>query len=131
MRVNFGQSPFLFDIDGMVAVSSRAIPNKGMAIAYTLQHESLKIRDEINSVNVASLQPPLDEDSLIKELISQFLAHDGYVETAKAFAGEVRTEASALRSGSNTTLDTVEIEDDLDAVNRQSMAYILNTRSTY
>ena len=83
----------------------------------------MKIKEDINSVNVASLQPPLDEDSLIKELISQFLAHDGYVETAKAFAGEVRSEANALRSGSNTTLNTFEIEDDLDAVNRQRMDY--------
>lgn len=101
-----------------------------MTIAYTLQRESSKIKEEINSVNVASLQPPLDEDSLIKELVAQFLAHDGYVETAKAFAGEVRLEANALRSGSNTTLNAFEIEDDLDAVNRQRIAHISSLAST-
>ena len=96
-----------------------------------MQSQSSKVRDEINATNVSSLHPSLNEDSLIKELVAQFLAHDGYVETAKAFAAEVRAEANALRNSSNTVLSGVEIEDDLDAVNRQRITAALDLEIIY
>jgi hypothetical protein len=59
---------------------------------------------------------------LIKELVAQFLAHDGYVETARAFAEEVQSEDHALRSGSvSSVVDNVAVGEDLDAVNRQQI----------
>ncbi|KAI9719237.1 MAG: hypothetical protein M1812_003567 [Candelaria pacifica] len=70
LKVNFGQTPFVFDIDGMMA------------------REKMIIQQEINATSTASLQPPLDETRLVQELVAQFLAHDGYVETAKAFTQE-------------------------------------------
>ena len=53
--------------------------------------------------------------------MAQFLAHDGYVETAKAFRGEVQFEANALRTTPATSPDTIAVEEDADAVNRQRM----------
>jgi hypothetical protein len=67
-----------------------------------------------------SLQPPLDESSLLQELVAQFLAHDGYVETARAFAEEVATETAALQSGHDAPLKKYEVEEDHEAINRNS-----------
>lgn len=55
----------------------------------------------------------------MQELVAHFLAHDGYVETARAFAEEVRAESRALRNGQDTSLKDFEAEEDLDAINRQ------------
>lgn len=68
---------------------------------------------------MSNIYPRLDEKSLVKELVEQFLAHDGYVETAKAFRAEVQSEANALRSTPNTSFDGFAVEEDVDAVNRQ------------
>ena len=53
------------------------------------------------------------------ELVAQFLAHDGYVETARAFAEEVASESAALH-GRGESLKKYEVEEDLEAINRQS-----------
>ena len=53
--------------------------------------------------------------------MAQFLAHDGYVETAKAFRSEVQSEASALRNSPAASADSFAVEEDADAVNRQRM----------
>ena len=69
---------------------------------------------------MARLHPTADENILLKELVAQFLVHDGYIETAKAFAAEVQTETAAL-GGDATTINGPAMEDDLDALNRQRM----------
>ena len=78
------------------------------------------MKAEYNSISAAALRPEHDEDALIKELVAQFLAHDGYVETAKSFAAEITSEARALHNRSDNILRGFEIDDDKDAVNRQS-----------
>lgn len=83
------------------------------------QHEKSNISLEINTTSIAKLHPSADESTLLKELVAQFLVHDGYIETAKAFAAEVQTETAAL--GGTTTINGPAIEDDLDAMNRQRM----------
>lgn len=100
--VNFGQRPFVFDIDGMMAREQRSVEN------------------EIQATKVTSLRPPSDEDNLVQELVAHFLAHDGYVETAKAFASERRAGSIALRGEHDPSMKDMEVEDDIDAVNRQS-----------
>jgi hypothetical protein len=62
----------------------------------------------------------LDETALIQALVSQYLAHDGYVDTARAFAEDVQNESQALDS-SNDRLDVSSLDPkgDADAVNRQ------------
>ena len=74
---------------------------------------------EINQASITTLQPPLSEDTLIKELISQFLRHAGYVDTAKAFMEEMSAETKALKNGSDAIIETYSVHEDLDVINRQ------------
>ncbi|GLA37714.1 hypothetical protein AnigIFM63309_004666 [Aspergillus niger] len=101
--VNFGQQPFMFDIDDMV------------------KKEKSLIHSEIALTSTANLQPPLDESGLLQELVAQFLAHDGYVETARAFAEEVAAESTALENGRQAPLKKYEVEEDVEAINRQKI----------
>ncbi|PYI05708.1 hypothetical protein BO78DRAFT_317423 [Aspergillus sclerotiicarbonarius CBS 121057] len=103
LAVNFGQQPFMFDIDDMV------------------KREKSLIHAEIGLTSTANLQPPLDESALLQELVAQFLAHDGYVETARAFAEEVAAESSALENGRQAPLKKYEVEEDVEAINRQKI----------
>ncbi|KAF2453509.1 hypothetical protein BDY21DRAFT_388112 [Lineolata rhizophorae] len=110
LKVNFGKDPFVFDIDGKMETQKRII------------HE------DIHNTSVVPLYPPakkLGERALIHELVAQFLAHDGYVETARAFAQEVRQESKAMKdllgNGSSTGERFLEPVEDEDAVNRQKI----------
>jgi Ran-binding protein 9/10 len=102
--VNFGQRPFIFDIDGMVA------------------QQRLSVEKEIDATPISALRlnPPLDESTLVQELVAHFLGHDGYVETAKAFAGEVRANSRPLQGDDGSALKDFEVDEDYDAINRQS-----------
>jgi Ran-binding protein 9/10 len=104
ISVNFGQKPFIFDIDGMMA------------------QQRLSIDKEIDATPISALRldPPIDESTLIQELVAQFLAHDGYVETAKAFAEEVRAHSRPLQGDSSSALQDLEVDDEYDALSRQS-----------
>lgn len=102
LRVNFGQTPFVYDIDTMVA------------------DERKKIQKELQSAKVDQLYPPLNEAQLIQRLVAQYLAHDGYVETARAFAAEVRSEGTMLAKGNSEGVRDLEPEEDIHAVQRQS-----------
>ena len=79
--------------------------------------------EDIKKANVANLYPPLTEGQLIHKLIAQYLAHDGYVETARAFSAEVRAENDAL-SGVESPPNALGQEEDRDAVNRQSKSFV-------
>ncbi|KAL8932571.1 MAG: hypothetical protein Q9211_006236 [Gyalolechia sp. 1 TL-2023] len=103
MTVNFGQRPFVFDIDEMMRI------------------ERDTISEEIHATSSTSLHSLPDESSFLKELVSQFLAHDGFVETAKAFAEEVRTESRALQFSTEISASEPSLEEDLDASNRQQI----------
>jgi hypothetical protein len=104
LRVNFGQSEFVFDIDSLVEM------------------ERMAVMDNIKKTSVDNLCPPLNETQLIHQLISQYLAHDGYIETARAFAHEVRQENQNLAKGTGTAIDAKDLEpkEDTDAIQRQS-----------
>ena len=86
-----------------------------------MAREQKAVELEIMATKPTSLRPPSDEDTLIQDLVAHFLAHDGYVETAKAFAGERRAISAALRGIQDSSSKEIDLEDDLDAVNRQSM----------
>jgi hypothetical protein len=51
--------------------------------------------------------------------VLQFLQHDGYVETARAFAEELHAEKSALRLAGEEPVQGINVRDDEDAHNRQ------------
>jgi hypothetical protein len=53
-------------------------------------------------------------------LVAQFLAHDGYVETAKAFMEEIQKEKESLNNGVPVATPVPPQRDDTDAVYRQS-----------
>ncbi|KAL9000973.1 MAG: hypothetical protein Q9169_000457 [Polycauliona sp. 2 TL-2023] len=103
LRVNFGQRPFVFDIDDMI------------------KREREAISEAIISTDSSTLHSHVDEDSFVKDLVAQLFAHDGFVETAKAFADEVRAESRALDLNTEESHPNLSIEEDLDATNRQQI----------
>lgn len=104
LRANFGQSEFVFDIDSLVEMERSAV------------------MEEIKNTPVFDLALGLNETQLIHQLISQYLAHDGYIETARAFAKEVRQENQNLATGTDTEIEAKDLEpkEDTDAIQRQS-----------
>jgi hypothetical protein len=107
LRANFGQDPFAFDINKLVQA----------------EHSSIQ-------AEILQLKPSPDDSSLIHNLVSQYLAHDGYVESARDFAGEVRAETRALQDDEDAELGYLEPEEDLDGINRQSEIAALMQRSS-
>jgi hypothetical protein len=103
LRANFGQEPFAFDIDNEV------------------QKEKALIQAEITR-NKGSHRDRMstDETQFIHSLIGQYLAHDGYVDTARAFAEEVGEEVKALANDEDSHIPYMNTEDDIDATQRQS-----------
>jgi hypothetical protein len=86
-----------------------------------VQDEKAAIQEEINQTKfAASATSAPDETQFIHRLISQYLAHDGYVETAQAFAEEIVDEARALANDDDATIPYQEAVEDMDALNRQS-----------
>ena len=101
VSVNFGQKPFVFDIDEKMA------------------REEDRVHAEINKFKADKLVPGLDEDSLVQTLVLQYLSHDGYVETAAAFAEEVSREKQALNNAQPGAPLQVPAIDTTEAVYRQ------------
>lgn len=97
---------------------------KKVLIAKRVQVEKSLVQAEIGRTNVPTKthrnRTPLDETAQIHLLVGQYLAHDGYVETARAFAEDVIEEARALANDEGADLAYMEVEEDLDAINRQS-----------
>ncbi|KAF1835327.1 SPRY-domain-containing protein [Decorospora gaudefroyi] len=102
VRVNFGQEPFAFDIDKMV------------------QDEKAAIQAEITRTQTPSAASG-GEDALIHQLVGQYLAHDGYVETARVFSDEIVDEARALANDEDADIPYRTAVEDMDALNRQKI----------
>ncbi|KAK3713329.1 hypothetical protein LTR37_008521 [Vermiconidia calcicola] len=102
LRVNFGRSPFVFDIDRM------------------MEQERHAIMSEIEKADLSQLHPPDDEKALIHNLIGQYLAHEGYVETAKSFAKDVHEQQQSLVHNPQP-FQIPDSEDDIHAFNRQKI----------
>jgi hypothetical protein len=78
------------------------------------------VLEAIRATKISSIHPPRDENTFLQELVAQFLTHDGYVETAQSFALEVKQEAMALQNNESTLLQDFDVEEDINAINRQS-----------
>jgi len=100
VRANFGQEPFAFDIDKM------------------FQDEKTAIVAEIARTRPAS-HLATDETELIHQLVAQYLAHDGYVDTGRAFAEEIISETRALSSDGAADPPYLAAVEDSDAIHRQ------------
>lgn len=77
-----------------------------------------KIECEIADTDTSRLDQ-MPESDLLQTLVLQFLQHDGYVDTARAFGGEIGKEKQAMRQDSDPTVEDSTIHDNEDAVNRQ------------
>jgi Ran-binding protein 9/10 len=102
VSVNFGQRPFVFDIQGKMDSAKQAV------------------RTDIEKAKTNLLSPGMDENTLIQTLVAQYLAHDGYVETARAFTEELTRENNALNSAQPGAAPKPPAADDTEAVHRQS-----------
>ncbi|KAK4539730.1 hypothetical protein LTR36_010383 [Oleoguttula mirabilis] len=102
LRINFGRTPFVFDIDRM------------------MEQERKIVMTTINKADVSVLHPPDDENALIHKLIGQYLAHEGYVETAKAFSRDVHDQQQSL-SSQPESFHLPDSDDDIHAINRQKI----------
>ncbi|OIW23572.1 SPRY-domain-containing protein [Coniochaeta ligniaria NRRL 30616] len=100
---NFGQMPFQFDIDGYVKM------------------EKANIWEKIRQSDTSKLVPGLNETELIQQLVLQHLQHDGYVETARAFAEEIVAEKTRLRLDPEEPVASINVRDDEDARKRQQI----------
>ncbi|PSR87304.1 CTLH/CRA C-terminal to lish motif domain-domain-containing protein [Coniella lustricola] len=78
-----------------------------------------RLEKEISKADTSRLAPPLDETDLIQQLVLQFLQHDGYVDTARAFAQEIQTEKQSLSLDPDYQVPGINIKDDEHANNRQ------------
>lgn len=102
IRVNFGQTPFVFKIDQVI------------------QKEQGMIKQAISRTSIERLvQSRMNETELVQQLVLQFLQHDGYVETAREFAREIQSEQQALNSDPSVPVLGINIKDDEDARQRQ------------
>lgn len=61
----------------------------------------------------------MSETDLIQTLVLEFLQHDGYVETARAFAEDMKTQKQALNLDPSAQVEGINIKDEEDANNRQ------------
>lgn len=111
VSVNFGQRPFVFDIREKMAASRDAV------------------KQDISKAKTTTLAPKKDENTLIQDLVRQYLAHDGYVETARAFAEELSREKSALDGNPPGTDSAASSADNSEAVHRQSEYRALRGRT--
>ncbi|TKA70907.1 hypothetical protein B0A55_07483 [Friedmanniomyces simplex] len=102
LRINLGRTPFVFDIDHMMEQERQAIMAK------------------IDKADVSALHPPDTEGTLIHKLIGQYLAHEGYVDTAKAFAKDVHEQQQSLFRDPQP-FTPPDSEDDIHAINRQKI----------
>jgi Ran-binding protein 9/10 len=101
VSVNFGQQAFVFDIAGKMKASRETV------------------QAEIAKAKTTTLRPGLSEDSLIQQLVAQYLAHDGYVETAQAFTKELAKEREALSNASKGSAAAQSTFEETEAVFRQ------------
>ena len=86
----------------------------------------MAIKEDIDSADVGRLHSSLTKEELSKALVAQYLSHDGYNETAKAFAQEIRSENQSLLGTHESSLDSyLAPEEDHDAAHRQSKFALL------
>lgn len=78
-----------------------------------------KLVQQIMNTDTSRLEPGMTETDLIHTLVMQFLQHDGYVETARAFAEDLKVQNDALSSNPTRKPAGINIHDDEDANNRQ------------
>ncbi|QIW97626.1 hypothetical protein AMS68_003144 [Peltaster fructicola] len=99
-RANFGRQLFVFDIDAM------------------MDQERQITLGSVARQTTEKLHPPDDESALIENLISQYLAHEGYIATSRAFQLDLQDRKRQAPSTSDQDL-IQDNTDDVHATQRQ------------
>ncbi|GAO46818.1 SPRY-domain-containing protein [Saitoella complicata NRRL Y-17804] len=99
VRVNFGQKSFVYDVEQY------------------MREEKAKMYGLINTVPTENLFGDDDVMHVVQSLVGSYLSHNGYVETARAFAEVVKSEHEALPTGALPK--EFSSKEDAAAVNRQ------------
>ncbi|KAK1829062.1 SPRY domain-containing protein [Podospora conica] len=115
---HFSHAPtnMLFDLRTPVLLSSL---HEFLRLRILRKKQKKMITENIKQADTSKLAPGLSETKMIQFLVLQFLQHDGYVETARAFAEEINSEQVALNLDPNKSIPGINIKDDEDANNRQ------------
>ncbi|GEM12860.1 ran-binding protein [Rhodotorula toruloides] len=90
IRVNFGNEPFRFDIEGFVRERKRTIVSR---LASTPLASTCFLPSP--APPIPALLPPTPQDRLhdtLQAVISAYLVHHGYAETARAFTEQISEE---------------------------------------
>jgi len=85
------------------------------------QIEKGALLEEISLESPKNLYSQVDETSFLQNLVLQYLAHEGYIDTAKTFTHEVQTASKLLHGNMDAASGVPEYKEDQDAVNRQSL----------
>jgi hypothetical protein len=88
------------------------------------------VHKAIETTDTSTLVNGMNETDIIQALVLQFLQHDGYVETARAFAEDMRVQKETLNLDPNVRVAGVNIRDDEDANNRQREFFVSLTFHT-
>jgi Ran-binding protein 9/10 len=102
LRANFGRHPFVFDIDKM------------------MREERQIVKRSLENADLSHLHPPDDENALIHNLIGQYLVHEGYVETARAFGQDILAQQQSVYE-EQRSFRAPDSDDDIHAMNRQKI----------
>ncbi|KAK9360531.1 concanavalin A-like lectin/glucanase domain-containing protein [Lipomyces starkeyi] len=116
VRANFGQREFVFDIESYM--------REEKAKTYTQIHAFQPPLELLGGRSSARADTAITQT--IHKLISSYLAHNGYVDSVRAFAGDVQKETNAFSSpksveDGDVNMGENEIAEDLEAINRQKI----------
>lgn len=112
VSTNFGADQFLFDIDKYVA------------------DEKKKVLDLVMN-NTDPLPDIPDEAELIKDLISAYFAHVGYIDTSRAFEEDRKRENQPIPTATeNDDAQQMDVEDESPPLS-SSLVDVVNRRRVY
>lgn len=88
------------------------------------QRETRLVQEDIKRTNLTQtpLFTNLDETDTINELIAQYLAHEGFMETGRQFSHDIQEQKQALNPGMLSAPSPIET-DNTSATNRQSTSF--------
>jgi hypothetical protein len=103
IQANFGTSPFVFNLDGLLS--------KEKSIAWK----------QIDSSSMS--KPGPGELDIMQRLVLQFLQHDGYADTARALAEDIQDQQRALCINGGEGCARIDLGDDREVRNRQRKSH--------
>lgn len=92
------------------------------------QREIRSVKEEIDEEHVAALSPvannDLKDDLVLKAIVSEYLSHECYTESAKAFAEDLEVEAVSFGIPNHSQTRLRDEEDDHHAITRRRRSFV-------